>query len=56
MSEADSRKQVLLNVKCLRILRCMIYNHIALIDPELKERDPEEYGRCTYVYMLWLHV
>ena len=51
MSEADSRKQVLLDVKCLRILRCMIYNSITLIDPELKERDPEQYRRCTYTYV-----
>ena len=47
LSEAVARRQVSLDIKCLQILRCMIHNHIVQIDPELKERDPEEYRRLV---------
>lgn len=43
MSETKRRRQVDLDIKCLQVLRAIIYNQLVQIDPELKERDPEKY-------------
>ncbi len=41
----DSERQTELDIKCLQILRAVIYNQIILIDEEDKERDPKKYRR-----------
>lgn len=42
-SEAKRRRQVDLDIKCLQLLRAIVYNQLVQIDPELKERDPAKY-------------
>jgi len=37
--------QVRMDIKCLQILRAIVYNEFVQIDPEEKERDPESYKR-----------
>ncbi len=41
----DSERQTELDIKCLQILRAVIYNQIILIDEEDKERNPKKYRR-----------
>ncbi len=41
----DSERQTELDIKCLQILRAVIYNQIILIDEEDKERNPTKYRR-----------
>ena len=41
----DSERQTELDIKCLQILRAVIYNKIILIDEEDKDRDPKNYRR-----------
>ena len=40
-----SEIQVKMDIKCLQILRAIIYNEFVQIDPEEKERDPEGYKK-----------
>ena len=49
MSEAEKRRQVQVDIKCLQILRAIIYNQIVQIDPELKEREPVKYRAYVYI-------
>ena len=41
----DTERQTELDIKCLQILRAIIYNQIILIDEEDKERNPRNYRR-----------
>jgi hypothetical protein len=43
-SEAKRERQIQVDIKSLQILRAIIHNQIVQIDPELKEREPAEYG------------
>ena len=43
--DIDVDRQVELDIKCLQILRALIYNQIILLNEEDKERDPEKYRR-----------
>ena len=49
LSEAEQQKQDLLDIRCLQVLRALIHNRIKLIDPELKDRDPAEYRKYSWV-------
>ena len=40
---SDSERQTELDIKCLQILRAVIYNKTILIDEEDKERSPKKY-------------
>ncbi len=40
---SDSERQTELDIKCLQILRAVIYNKTILIDEEDKERNPPKY-------------
>ena len=42
-AKLDEDTQLELDVKCLQILRALIYNKFIYIDPEDKERNPEIY-------------
>ena len=44
-SVADEERQTKLDIKCLQILRALIYNQMILINEEDRERDPEKYRR-----------
>lgn len=41
----DEETQLELDVKCLQILRALIYNKFVFIDEEDKERCPEKYRK-----------
>lgn len=41
--DSDAERQTMLDIKCLQILRAVIYNKIILVDEEDKERNPKQY-------------
>ena len=45
----DEETQLELDVKCLQILRALIYNKSILISLEDKERQPEKYRRYVSI-------
>ena len=44
-SEIDMERQTQLDIKCLQILRAVIYNEMIQIDVEEKEREPKKYRK-----------
>ena len=47
--EIDSEEKAELDIKCLQILRALIYNRIILIDREDMDRNPKKFRRCISV-------
>lgn len=43
--QLDSEVRIELDIRCLQILRAIIYNQIVLIDEEDKERNPLKYKK-----------
>ena len=41
-------RQTQLDIKCLQILRAIIYNQIILVDEEDKERNPKKYRKLVH--------
>ncbi len=46
----DTERRTELDIKCLQILRAVIYNQIILIDEEDKERNPKKYRRYNFLF------